>query len=137
MKYHPNPASVRDLKQDISYLQIISPPFKSTTKMSGTLNPNFSTIQRLVNRKHDLNVVGRRERLQQKNHFPYLFSLVESSLKNLSYVLISSMTISMSNWIILSRPSSIYRVMFFLTNPKPTTNRITISILFLIELKTI
>ena len=35
----------------------------------------------------------------------------------------------MSNLTILSRPSSIYRVVLFLTKPKPTTNRITISIL--------
>ena len=32
----------------------------------------------------------------------------------------------MSNWIILSEPSSIYRVVLFLIKPKPTTNRITI-----------
>ena len=38
-------------------------------------------------KKHDLNFAGRRKRLQQKNLFPSLFSLVESSLKNLSYVL--------------------------------------------------
>ena len=31
--------------------------------------------------------------------------------------------------IILSKPSSIYRVVLFLTKPKPSTNRITISIL--------
>ena len=38
--------------------------------------------------------------------------------------------------IILSRQSSIYRVVLFLTKSKPTTNRITIPILFLIELET-
>ena len=36
--------------------------------------------------------------------------------------------------IILSRPSSIYRVVLFLTKSKPTTNRITIPILFQVEL---
>ena len=36
-----------------------------------------------------MNVAGQRKRLQQKNPFPSLFSLFESSLKNLSYVLMS------------------------------------------------
>lgn len=57
------------------------------------------------------------------------FSLVESSLKNLSYVLMSFKDNTNEQLIILSKPSSIYRVVLFLTKPKPSTNRITISIL--------
>ena len=82
-----------------------------------------------------MNIAGWRTRLQQKNSFLSFFSHVESSLKNLSYVLMYFKYNTNEQLIILSKPSSIYRVVFFLTKPKPTTNRITILILFLRELE--
>ena len=104
--------------------------------MSGTLSPNFSLIQRLFNWETRSERDWSEKGCSKRTIFFLSFSLVESSLKNLSYVLMSFKDNTNEQLIILSIPSSIYRVVLFVTKPKPTTNRITIPILFLIELET-
>ena len=135
-KHHPNPASVRDLNRILLTSESNLHRSNQPPRCQGhSVHISARSNGQLIG-KHDLNVIGRRKDCNKRILFFLSFSLVESSLKNLSYVLMSFIYNSNEKLIILSRPSSIYRVVLFLTKAKPTTNKITIPILFLIELET-
>ena len=135
-KHHPNPASVRDLNRILLTSESNLHRSNQPPRCQGhSVHISARSNGQLMG-KHDLNVTDRRKHCSKRTLFFLSFSLVESSLKNLSYVLMSFKDNTNEQLIILSKQSSIYRVVLFLIKPKPTTNRITIPILFVVELET-